>query len=130
MLGRTRDAKPFLALEAPWDKIGRALLRLDIAICRLGKPVGWQPPFYTPHCAQAAPRLPLLRNQARPHTALLTLLKEAETHARATDARMECDLNQQAIALRRRWLLGETAEMPDAAVQQQTGKDAAVKRAA
>ncbi len=43
---------------------------------------------------------------------------------------MECDPNQQAIALRQRWLLGEAAEMPDAAILQQTGKDAAVKRAA
>ncbi|MSU64301.1 MAG: hypothetical protein EXS31_18250 [Pedosphaera sp.] len=106
MLGRWDEAAARLRQTGFAEGPDSSLLRLDLAVCKLGARSGWQVSFYAARIAESTPPLPLLTADEADHSRILNLLHEADARACAEDARMECSFYTSGVALRRQWLLG------------------------
>jgi hypothetical protein len=110
ILGRWQEASDRLSRVSNAEPAFGTLLQIDLTICRLADGVGWTVPFYTKHLTEATPPNALLADSKADLSEVSAQWRRAAQAAEAEDARMGCSANMEAVALRRRWLTGESAQ--------------------
>jgi hypothetical protein len=108
MLGRWEEANQRLARTSSVQRPGTELAQVDLALCRVAARAGWIVPYYGPHVAEAMPPSTLAGGEGDERAEILKLLEEATKFAGVEDARMNCNVHSNAVAMRRRWLLGNS----------------------
>jgi hypothetical protein len=109
ILGRWPEASGRLSRVSNAEPAFGTLLQIDLTICRLAAGVGWTVPFYAKHMADEMPPRALLADSEAELSEVQAQWRRAVQAAKAEDARMNCSANTEALALRRRWLIGDSA---------------------